>query len=168
MNRLVAALATACLAACAAPPSPQRIQMRNPFEDAAHDAYIRPGTAVVGGQAIFRQQGGGVFTCARRGVLMFPATPFFEEALDHLMAGRQPDVGRKLDPRYKSLLRQSRCDAQGIFAFRDLPAGDWYLVTGNFWTVGGTRRGGGLLRRVPVSEGQAQQVLLTEADRVGG
>ncbi|MCW5593964.1 MAG: hypothetical protein KIS74_17825 [Burkholderiales bacterium] len=98
---------------------------------------------------------------------MFPATPFFEEALDHLMAGRQPDVGRNLDPRYKSLLRQSRCDAQGIFAFRDLPAGDWYLVTDNFWTVGGTRKRDGLLRRVAVGEGQDLQVLLTETDRVG-
>lgn len=141
--------------------------MRNQFEGAAHDAYIVPGTAVVGGQAIFRQQGGGVVTCARRGVLMFPATPFFEEALDHLRAGRQPDVGGKPDPRYKLLLRKSRCDAQGNFAFRDLPAGDWFVVTDDFWTAGGNRQGSGLLRRVTVREGQAQQVLLTETDRVG-
>jgi len=163
VNRLLAAVATAWLAACVAPPTP----MRNQFEGAAHDAYIQPGTAVVSGQAIFRKQGGDVVTCARRGVLMFPATPFFDEVLDHLMAGRQPDVGRKLDPRYKSLLRQSRCDAQGNFAFRDLPAGDWHVVTEDFWTVGGNQKRDGLVRRVTVSEGQAQQVLLTEKDRVG-
>ncbi len=97
---------------------------------------------------------------------MVPATPFFEEALDHLIAGRQPDAGRKPDPRYKALLRQSRCDARGNFAFRDLPAGDWYVVTGDFWTVGGNQKRDGLLRRVTVSEGQALKVFLTEVDRV--
>lgn len=140
--------------------------MQSRFEGADHDPYLRPGTAVVDGQALFQETGGDRVTCARRGVLMLPATPFFKEALDILAAGRQPDVGSRLSPRYKALLRQSVCDARGRFAFRDLPAGDWYVVTEVFWRAGSDRQGGGLMRRVAVEEGQVQEVLLTDADRV--
>lgn len=145
----------------------QPVEMRTRFSGPDHEAFLGSGTGSISGQGFLRQRGGGIVTCAGSKVLMFPASPFFAEFVEHFRAGRRPAAVEQVSGTYRSVLKESQCDAQGNFAFSALPTGSWFIVTEVNWAVGDNRQGGALLRQVYVSSGQSQQVLLSDADFAG-
>ena len=108
-----------------------RVQMQTNFLTAEHDPYLAPGTGTVVGQAFFKRADGAMATCAGRKAMILPATSFVKEMVSIMQSGGQPvppsmkGVGRK----YARLLepRQSPCDKEGRFTFKDVPAGEWYI-----------------------------------------
>jgi hypothetical protein len=138
--------------------------MQTKFDYAEHKPYTQPGSNIIKGQGFLRQRGGGIVTCAGSHVYVMPATSFFSEITNHLRAGKEPQVDEKIDPVYKSMLKQSQCDAQGNFTFNSLPNGNWFVATEVKRTVGYSQQGGALMREVTVSNGETIQVLLTEKD----
>jgi hypothetical protein len=99
--------------------------------------------------------------------MLFPATSFFKEFVSYIAAGRQlPAPSGQLDPKYQAMIHLSQCDAQGNFIFGALPSGNWFVVTEVKWSVGNEQQGGGLMRQITVIDGQNQQILLTDSDRV--
>ena len=145
----------------------QPVEMQTKFDYAAHKPYTQLGSNTIKGQGFMRQQGGGVVTCAGSAVYLMPATSFFGEAIDYVRRGNDPQVAAKIDPAYKSMLKQSQCDAQGNFSFTKLPTGAWFVMTEVKWTVGYSGQGGTLMQQVSVANGEVVQVLLTEKDFIG-
>ena len=157
------------VAACSMRQPVEPVQMQTKFDYGAHKPYTQAGTNTIKGQGFLRQQGGGIVTCAGNEVYLMPATSFFREAANHVLAGKNPQFGNvidpaKADPAYKAMLKQSQCDAQGNFIFSNLPNGNWLVVTAVTWTVGYSRQGGNLVREVNVTNGETAQVLLTDKD----
>lgn len=158
-------LLSACIAGCAETP-PVEIQTR--FVGSEHDQYRQQGTGVIAGQGFLKQNGGGVVTCAGNQVVMFPATPFFEEIYDNMVAGRRVATEQmgKVDPIYRSIIKQTQCDAQGNFTFTELPSGSWFVITEVRWIVDGYRQGGSLARKISLSDGQHEQLMLSNSNKV--
>jgi hypothetical protein len=66
------------------------------------------------------------------------------------------------DPDYERLLKKTRCNAQGFFAFDSLADGDYYIVTHILWYVGrGAPQGGSLMKKANVSGGEIKEVVVT-------
>ena len=64
----------------------------------------------------------------------------------------------------EDIAKQTRCDAQGNFAFANVRHGAWFVLTRVQWVVGNNAQGGALMQEVAVTDGQTIQVLLTERD----
>lgn len=155
------------LAGCGLTPLRPAVDMQNRFVGSEHEQYKGQGSGVLKGQGFLRQKGGAIITCAGSKVLMFPATPFFQEFVNHLRAGRRVAALEKIDGNYQSILKQTQCDAQGNFSFDTLPSGAWYVVTEVKWTVGYSQQGGTLLRQVFAVDGRSEQLLLSDDDFAG-
>lgn len=143
------------------------VEMKTKFDYAQHKPYTLPGNNGIKGQGFMRQQGGGVVTCAGSAVYLLPKTSFFGEAIDLFRSGNTPQLTTAVDPAYKSMVKESQCDAQGNFSFAQLPDGAWFILTEVRWMVGYALQGGTLMRQVSVANGETIQVLLTEKDWVG-
>jgi hypothetical protein len=160
------------LAGCAVPqrgpiqtqPVPQRVAMQTKFDPGEHKRYTEAGSSSIKGQGFLQQKGGGIVTCAGKEVLLWPATSFVRELIGHLRAGKDPEFSGTVDPQYRSIFKQSQCDAQGNFFFSQLPSGTWIVFTEVRWTVGYADQGGNLLREVTLSSGEAAHVLLSDKD----
>lgn len=167
-HRSLALFATAIsLVACTTPSPRPTAEMHTKFVGADHEIFRQSGTGTIKGQGFLRQKGGGTVTCAGSTVSLLPSTPFFKEMLEHLKNGRQIALGEKVNVSYKSILKQSQCDAQGNFTFSGLPTATWYVSTMVKWSVGHSQQGGGLLREVSSIDNETIQVLLTDGDLVG-
>lgn len=159
-------LLSTCIAGCVALPP---VEMKTRFVGSEHDQYRQQGSGVIVGQGFLRQKGGGVVTCAGSEVFVFPATPFFQEIVGHMISGHRVafEAMGKVDPAYRSIAKQTQCDAQGNFMFTQLPSGSWYVATEVKWFVGTRRQGGSLLTKVSLNDGQRGQLVLSNSDYVG-
>lgn len=154
----------ALLAGCASTPH-EPVELKNKFSEAEHAAYFTQGDHVVSGQAFLRQKGGGVVTCAGSPVFLVPATPFFDEALVNLYAGKMPSA---LNMPQQPIVWKRQCDAQGNFKFVGVPPGRWYVLTEVSWVVPSRNmfisgeQGGALRRTITVP---SEPVILSDTDR---
>lgn len=116
----------------------------------------RAGDAAVRGQALWRQDGGGLITCAGDEVYMFPVSEYAQHQLQQLKYGDRLDLSRQ--PGFHKQL----CDAQGNFSFRDLGAGDWYVVSRFVWYENYKPQGGWLVTTVDLAPGERERVIVNE------
>lgn len=138
--------------------------MVSTFDEADYLPYTRSGDSSLAGQAFLRQKGGGVVTCAGSTVILFPATAYTREAIFAMARGSQPINTHQTEGRLTGAKRESRCDAQGKFAFSGLPSGlSWFVATEVKWQVGYAVQGGALGREMVIGPG-ANEVLLAESD----
>jgi len=164
MMKFVWIAAVAAIAGCAVPQKP--VEMKNKFDPAAHAAYMQPGSVRVTGQAFLRQQGGGTVTCAGSRAVLFPATPYFRESVEILVRGGVPKVeSNRPGPEFKSVFRETRCDAQGNFDLEPVAPGRYIVMSEVRWTIANSRQGGYLRREVDVVAGATNRFLLSDADR---
>ena len=145
----------------------QPVPMQTKFDYSEHKPYAEVGENNIKGQGFLRQQGGGVVTCAGSEVMMFPATSFFREAVQHLPDGKMPQLKETLDPSFQAIIKKGQCDAQGNFSFAKLPNGAWFVFTEVNWIVANRSQGGTLLQEVGLSNGETLQILLTEKNFIG-
>lgn len=162
---LVAFAGVATLAGCAAPPT---VVQLGPFDAAAAQRQLAPGTNAIRGSAFLRQLGGGVVTCAGAVVSLVPATTYAQrmyQALYGTDLGPAQHTGGAFNVTPKSdefgqLVKKTQCDAQGNFAFERVADGDFFVETTVSWVVGGVTNGGPIMRRVAVSGGATTSVVV--------
>ena len=136
-------------------------------------AYINEqGSAKIEGQAFLKQRGGGVVTCAGETATLFPAGEYATQRMTQLYGSREG--GRNLfrlalnaafvsdtaDARYRSLVRETTCDASGNFTFDNVADGEYYVTAAVRWMVGGFPEGGFISKRIKIADGQSQKVIL--------
>lgn len=162
-------LALVALCLFAAGCAPKVIKPQAPFVEAEYAAYRGSGTGTIEGQGFLRQNGGGVVTCAGSKVWAVPATAYTREMTGIYEAGWNPIVGGLAvidNPNQGRLFREgiereTQCDAQGNFVFRNLPAGQWIVSTAVTWRVGYDAQGGYVRQETALADGQTVRLLLT-------
>lgn len=162
-------LALAALGLLAVGCAPKVIKPQAPFVESEYAAYRGSGMGTIEGQGFMRQNGGGVVTCAGSRVWAAPATAYTREMTGIFEAGWNPIVGGLAvidNPNQGRLFREgiereTQCDAQGNFAFRNLPAGQWIVSTAVTWRVGNEPQGGYVRQETALAEGQTVRLLLT-------
>jgi len=143
----------------------QPVQMQTKFDYSEHKPYADRGENTVKVQDFLRQQGGGVVTCAGSEAILIPNTPFFREAFKHYREIKKPQPAEKISPEFRSMVKRSQCDAQGNFAFHNVPDGSWFLFTPVTWQVRDSEQGGMLVREIKVANKEVTPVLLSETGR---
>ncbi|WP_225782643.1 hypothetical protein [Xenophilus sp. Marseille-Q4582] len=160
------------LAGCAAPT--RTVDMGGQFDEEAARAALEPGAGKIQGNALLRQVGGGVVTCAGNRVDLHPATGyarkwfaafFGNEGGGYRSVHETPIIKFvNTSPAFSTLGKAGHCDAQGNFEFTQVKDGDWYVITNVQWNVmtryGAEPQGGTLARQVTVKDGQSVRVVL--------
>ena len=165
MKKVIQAAAlTATLVGCATPVPQEPIQ-RPPFPEQEYAALEKTGTAVVTGQAFLKTLGGDVKTAAGETVYLNPVTSYSTHAYTASVGTTRPMA--QPDPRLFQYMKSVTADGTGRFAFKNVPAGDYYVVTQVTWQApvgyqGALRTQGGVVhKRVSVRSGEAAEVILT-------
>lgn len=125
------------------------------------------GKTTVEGQAFLRTMVGEIRTCAGAEVFLIPVTSYSSERMHNIYGnttgGRNLLLDRRVadepDPRYWSAKRTTVCDAEGDFAFENVPDGQYFVATQVTWRVPTSQyssrsEGGSLMKRVHVTTGQ--------------
>lgn len=120
-----AVIALAALSACVA--SEREMQLR--YSAADHAAWLAKGTAEIKGEGFIRRPNGFLARCSGGVVQLAPASPYFREWLAIRRGGGQVSNAAARLEEHRAALRQTQCDQQGRFAFSDLPAGKWIVIT---------------------------------------
>lgn len=151
---------------CAQPP----IVLQATFNADEARAMLLPGVNQIRGNAFLRQQGGGVVTCAGSSVYLIPATHYARQRF-RAIYGREdgPSVAGAGNAQtfvpdsadYLRLVKETQCDSQGNFVFDRVADGDFYVQTNVVWTVGNSRQGGHLMRRLRVAGGEIVNVVVS-------
>ena len=160
MRKLSVLLIVLILAGCASAPTP--VAMTTPFDPVEHSSYKNPGTGSIKGQGFMRQQGGTVVTCAGSTAYLFPDTGYFREIIQ--IAKSRQTVAAAIPIEAQQTVRTSDCDAQGNFSYSNIPAGKWFITVEVKWIIGYYPQGGSLLRNILVTDGQSQEILLSDKD----
>eukprot|EP01041_Mallomonas_annulata_P017243 gene17243-35624_t len=154
---------TACAQPGANPVAPPPVQLGLSFDSAMASALLVDGVNMVKGSAFMRQRGGGVVTCAGADVYLVPATPYAKRRITYLYGTEGPSGSnsRRADvrfepeaPNYMTLVKRTKCDAQGSFAFDRVADGEFYVQTQVAWQVANRLQGGNLMHLVKVQGGQ--------------
>lgn len=155
--------ATACATAPAA--------LQHNFDPQEVAWFNGRGDNAIVGSAVMRTVGGDTRTCAGNVVIAYPDSAYARERAMYLYgsidAGFNPAfMGRPArfensDPRFDTTERRVHCDAQGFFEFTDLPNGSYFVITSITWTPQYVVEGGWVMRRVEVSGGERERIVLT-------
>jgi hypothetical protein len=163
MRSLVALTLAVVLTGCVATTP---VKLTAPFDAAQAQSLLAPGKNTITGSALMKRQDGIAVTCAGANVTLIPATAHASEIMQTIYgntergsARRQANIENR-DPAYRTFVRQSVCNAQGFFTFKDVADGDFFVVTTVVWMAGGNQQGGALMQRVRVTGGQTQEVVL--------
>jgi len=146
--------------------------VKSSFDIKAASYVNQRGNSLIEGQAFLNQKGGGVVTCAGKNVSLLPVTEFASERMMILYkniergylnytAATMIKISPEAPPEYYSTGRQARCDAQGNFKFKNLPAGkEFYITTTVMWEVDYIPEGGYLMLKVKTKANEIIEVIL--------
>ncbi len=154
-------MVTGCVAA------PEPIKIHSVFNEEEIKWVKNEGNNEIKGSALLRQRGGGVVTCAGNKVGAIPSSTYATERMRALYGNtnkgyNQTTLVEDPDPRYWEIILTTTCDAQGYFTFRDVPDGEYYIVTGIFWEISSQNQGGTLMERVKVENGEKIEIVLSQ------
>ena len=159
------------LAGCVTPSKAPVVTTRIPFDAGQALAALGKGNNSIKGSALLRQKGGGVVTCAGLEVRLYPVTPYSSERISILYGSFEGGYRSTAAPRivfepnndalYISATRSTTCDAQGYFRFDELKDGSFYVNTVVTWRIGQSTQGGGIVRKVTVSGGKVEEIVLS-------
>lgn len=162
MRLLLVAAAAALLAGCAAPP--RVVHLKVSFDEAHARALLAPGKNTIRGNAMMRQMGGGVVTCAGMDVHLVPATEYAKHRMAAIYGSTSfSREGVKFEPdspAYRDAERVTKCNAQGFFTFDELADGEFFMITVVAWKAGHSVEGGMLMGRAAVAGGQTKEITM--------
>lgn len=132
-NRSGFAVAALTASVCACAQQPVAIQSKfDPHEV----AWSRgPGTSTVRAQGFMRTRGGEVRTCAGQPAFLVPLSSYSRETHELIKRTMLRVRVEGVDPSAAEFSRKTRCDAQGNFTFRNVPAGEWFARAVVTWEV---------------------------------
>lgn len=102
-----------------------------PFSPEQHVGYTLDSGSSLRGESVYRDTEGGNISCANQNIYLLPDTEFYQ----HLMAIDNSGyfLRNTIDPRARSLIRSTQCDAQGRFIFERLPDAKWIALSPLHW-----------------------------------
>lgn len=162
------------------PQGPHKIAA--PFDAGTAAGQNKDGKGVVNGSAYVVREGGLVTNCVGGPAVMLPVTAYATERIQAIY-GRAPAVGEVLsrdgadaarqqiafDPEpaeYRQHLRSTSCDEKGLFQFRRVKDGDYYVFGLISWQSQ-PFEGQLLITRTAVRNGRAPAVMLTPPTKFG-
>ena len=153
---------------------PQRsrtITLSTPYDSKEARRKLAPGKNTIRGTASARTPGGDVATCAGKPVTLVPVTAYSSERMFAIygsddkgtlrlgQGAAPPPVITNDDPRYLADHPQTVCTDSGVFVFKDIADGQFFIVTGFTWLTEDKKpQGVGLMQRVSVSGGQTRKM----------
>ena len=169
----------------------ETVPLKSAF-DADEVAFIHDkGTNTIKGSGFVRLENGGTLTCAGADVGLIPSGAYASERMGILYGGgacgarlteydlysgtsvRQPPMEGAEYIEYTLNQRNTQCDVQGYFAFRDVAPGQYFVVTGvqrTFESIPGnafsrTTQHFNLMDRVRLNgEGETLDIVLTQCN----
>lgn len=162
---LVAISAQLCLAA-------EPVQLDSRFDRDEVSWIEEPGTATVSGQAHLTLRDGSRKGCAGFHVELLPVARYSTERILKTYGNTErgqvllEDNPPKFTPDaagYHEMVIKASCDQRHRFSFRQVPAGDYYVIAFIIWDVPGapgTKTGGGAMKRLRVEPGSANELLV--------
>lgn len=157
-----------CLCGCSLLP-PKFVTLTSTFNPAQEAWFNARGSGSIYGQALLLIHAGDVRTCAGLLALLRPKSNYADErnlavfgSTEHgffSSSSRQVRFSSD-DPAYEQFSKSATCDAQGNFVFRDLPAGQYYVVAPVVWQADGSNSGGLLMQAVSLSAGETRHIIL--------
>ncbi len=130
-------------------------------------AFIKkPGNGVVVGHAFLTKSSGVVVNAAGQVVRLIPVTPFSRERFTQLY-GKGKYVPHSAyprddnpDPRYGEYSRTTKAEANGKFAFENVPPGEYFITTQVIWGDEDAlfRQGGSIYDTVTLTGKETQPV----------
>jgi hypothetical protein len=136
MKRALLLLPLFALAACETLPTPGPAKPGGRAGGGDEFAWsTQAGRGSVTGRAVVARYGRS-WTCAGQSVALMPETPSTRTRMQNLYGSTQHAVRTVAQVRGKTAggrdpgqyVRTTRCDANGRFAFRDLPEGGWFVI----------------------------------------
>lgn len=159
------------------PPAP-KVFKNSKDNEAIKVILNKVGSNNVSGNALMRQRGGGIITCAGNQVALFPKTNYSTEYLQNMFSKSKYLYGYFSDGKgyvessnwvmnpYSSDSKITICDSQGNFEFQNLADGTYYVVTVITWSVpsryGSDSQGGNLLQEIELKNNSTKKIILSE------
>ena len=142
-----------------------------PFNEADFEPYVGEGTSTILGTAYMRNRSGEVEAAAAQLIELIPVTPYTQERFEFAL-----DPSKRLEPRDLRLDRHIRrmvADGEGRFAFRSIPAGDYFVVCTLTFDVAASRYGAvqssrRAVAKMHVEENQTKRLVLREGEGDSG
>ena len=106
---------------------------RIPFPESEYLSLPKTGTATITGQAFLKTRGGDVITAAGNEVLLNPFTSYSLQWYEKSYLLSSMLLPERHDPRLEKYFRRKVADASGRFTFKDVPAGEYFLVATVTW-----------------------------------
>ena len=138
------------------------VPMRTTFDPSEVAFFNETGTNSVKGSAFIRQQGGGVVSCAGNEVYLIPQGTYSTERMGIIYgktssAGFNSARGGRQMPvppvdAYRSHQRETTCDIDGKFEFRNIAAGSFFIITRVTWTISHSTQGGSLMAPITFAD----------------
>lgn len=155
------------------------VKLQTSFDPELVQWVTQPGDAQVSGTALIKLPDGSKKSCAGFNVELLPVAPYANERIRLTYGNNQqgqilleqnppkftPDV-----PEYHQLLLKSQCDAQGVFEFKQVPQGEYYVMVFIIWdqdlaavdqAPGAViKTGGAVMKRIRVKQGAQLNVAI--------
>ena len=178
MKKLIALILSLGIASCATSPSAQFYERKIPLDESALSWVLMDGNSVISGNSFIRDNlaiNQGPHTCAGYEVNLVPEDAYFKEELGLFFDNFENSFWDRntqfyeysLDDAASKYTKQTTCDSQGNFEFRDVAEGNYYLITavsyegGPFRTFPPTMKGGWLLKKIYVDGISNQRVVVS-------
>ena len=130
------------------------------FPEGQYQSLEKNGKTEITGQAFLKTRGGDVKYAAGNKVFLEPATPFAKDYYKNQPHSPYPLTAD--NPRAAAYSRVTTADAQGKFAFKGIPPGDYFIVTSVTWEVAGKVQGGNLIKAVTIKNEPSLNFIISE------
>ncbi len=138
---------------------------RIPFPKEEYAKLPTSGTGAVTGRA-FLKRGGDILAAAGERVLLNPVTTYSNQWYSLSYIGH--NQLEPPDPRINKYIRSTTADPQGKFTFRNVPPGDYYIITVISWQLpaaskeAAASQGARLCKKITVKNGEEIKVTLSQ------
>lgn len=119
-----------CMPAYTGPQAPFKQEPWATFDQAALQNGIRPGHAILRGQAFSKTVGGDIKYGAGNDILLLPTTDYSRQCIS-ILATTTSDCGTKLKP----YVRTVQADGEGRFEFTGIAPGSYIVTTIITWGI---------------------------------
>lgn len=134
---------------------------RMPFPESEYDALKPTGTAMISGQAFMRTRGGDIKTAAGFNITLNPVTSYSNQWYE--LSYIEGYALENYDQRLLKYFRSQKADADGRFAFKNIPEGDYYIVAPVYWEVPNHGKQGGIIaEKISVKNGDDLHLILSK------
>ena len=143
----------------------REVIQRVSYNELEYVNFKKAGTAKATGQAFLRTSSGDVKYAAGSRVSLVPVTSISNQwyyqwylVEDHLSPEK---VMGERDIRHSAIIRRTEADGEGKFTFRNIPAGEYFIITSVVWKFDQRTVGGFICNKVSIEDGKLHDFVIT-------